>query len=101
MRKVGFFASGALVAALLLFSHLCSAAAAQTEVRIGVPPVPEFVPPMIADSEGYFKSRGLDALSGVIHPEPGSDLRGFRNLVWDLSGAADFLTLEVTATVVK
>ena len=66
MRKVGFFASGALVAALLLFSHFCSAAAAQTEVRIGVPPVPEFVPPMIADSEGYFKSRGLYASIQVI-----------------------------------
>ena len=28
-------------------------------------------------------------------PSPGSSLRGFRNLVWDLSGAADFLSLEV------
>jgi hypothetical protein len=50
-------------------------------------------------SKEYSHSRGLDALSGVIHPEPGSDLRGFRNLLWDFSGSADFLSLEVTATV--
>jgi hypothetical protein len=35
----------------------------------------------------------------VIHPEPGSSLRGFSNIVWDFSGAADFLSLEVHATV--
>jgi hypothetical protein len=50
-------------------------------------------------SKPYARNRGLDALSGVIHPEPGSDLRGFRNLVWDFSGSADFLTFEVTATL--
>ena len=50
-------------------------------------------------SKPYARGRGLDALSGIIHPEPGSDLRGFRNLVWDFSGAADFLTLEVGATL--
>jgi hypothetical protein len=50
-------------------------------------------------SPEYASGRGLDTLSKVIHPEPGSSLRGFRNLVWDLSGAADFLKLEVSASV--
>ena len=50
-------------------------------------------------SRDYAHDRGLDALSGVIHPDPGSSLRGFRNLVWDLSGSADFLSLEVHATL--
>jgi len=50
-------------------------------------------------SKDYAHDRGLDALSGVIHPDPGSSLRGFRNLVWDLSGSADFLSLEVHATL--
>ncbi|MDQ2870271.1 MAG: hypothetical protein M3S32_05975 [Acidobacteriota bacterium] len=50
-------------------------------------------------SREYTRNRGVDALSGVIHPDPGSDLRGFRNLVWDLSGAADFLKLEVYGTL--
>ncbi|MCA1582851.1 MAG: hypothetical protein LC796_15975 [Acidobacteria bacterium] len=50
-------------------------------------------------SREYARHRGVDALSDVIHPEPGSDLRGFRNLVWDLSGAADFLKLEVYGTL--
>jgi hypothetical protein len=50
-------------------------------------------------SSAYGKSRGVDALSRIIHPEPGSSLRGFRNLVWDFSGSADFLKLEVNATV--
>ncbi|MEP6767241.1 MAG: hypothetical protein ABJC61_01130 [Acidobacteriota bacterium] len=50
-------------------------------------------------SREYARHRGVDALSDVIHPEPGSDLRGFRNLVWDFSGAAHFLKLEVYGTV--
>lgn len=50
-------------------------------------------------SQPYASNRGVDALSRVIHPEPGSSLRGFQNLVWDFSGAADFLTLQVNATV--
>lgn len=50
-------------------------------------------------SPEYASGRGLDVLSRLIHPEPGSSLRGFQNLVWDLSGAADFLTLEVTASI--
>jgi hypothetical protein len=50
-------------------------------------------------SREYAHNRGVDGLSGVIHPDPGGSLRGFRNLVWDLSGAADFLSLEVHATL--
>ena len=42
-------------------------------------------------SPAYSRARGVDSLSRVIHPEPGSSLRGFQNLVWDFSGAADFL----------
>ena len=50
-------------------------------------------------SPAYASGRGTDALSKVIHPGPDSSLRGFRNLVWDLSGSADFVTLQVTATI--
>ncbi len=50
-------------------------------------------------SPEYASGRGLDTLSAVIHPEPNSSLRGFRNLAWDFSGAADFLRLEVYASL--
>jgi len=50
-------------------------------------------------SKAYASDRGLDALSRVIHPEPGSSLRGFHDLVWDFSGSADFLALQVNATL--
>ncbi len=50
-------------------------------------------------SPAYASGRGVDSLSGVIHPEPGSSLYRFRNLVWDLSGSADFLSMEVHATL--
>ena len=50
-------------------------------------------------SPAYGQARGTDALSVIIHPEPGSSLRGFQNLVWDFSGSADFLKLEIAATV--
>ncbi len=50
-------------------------------------------------SPAYAPERGQDVLSRVIHPEPGASLRGFQNLVWDLSGAADFLTLQLPVTV--
>ncbi|HEY7111292.1 MAG TPA: hypothetical protein VIA45_00045 [Thermoanaerobaculia bacterium] len=43
--------------------------------------------------------RGRDEISRVIHPEPGASLSGFRNLLWDLSGAADFLTLRLPVTI--
>jgi hypothetical protein len=50
-------------------------------------------------SPAYASARGVDVLSRIIHPEPGSDLREFHNLVWDLSGSADFLNLQVKATL--
>jgi hypothetical protein len=50
-------------------------------------------------SPAYASGRGIDELSRVIHPEPGSDLREFHNLVWDLSGSTDFLNLQVNATL--
>jgi hypothetical protein len=50
-------------------------------------------------SPDYAPSRGQDVLSRVIHPEPGASLRGFHNLIWDLSGAANFLTLQLPVTI--
>ena len=50
-------------------------------------------------SPEYASGRGTDALSKVIHPGSENSLRGFRNLVWDLSGAADFVSLQVGATL--
>ncbi len=50
-------------------------------------------------SPAYASSRGVDVLSAVIHPEPGSGLADFHNLVWDLSGSTDFLNLQVRATL--
>jgi hypothetical protein len=50
-------------------------------------------------SPAYAQLRGTDALSRAIHPEPGSSLRGFRNLIWDFSGAADFVGLTVQCTI--
>jgi len=50
-------------------------------------------------SREYAAARGEDALSRVIHPGPESSLRGFRNLIWDMSGAADFVTLQVPITL--
>lgn len=50
-------------------------------------------------SPEYAPRRGVDALSGRIHPAPDSSLRGFQNVVWDFSGAADFLKLEIAATL--
>jgi hypothetical protein len=50
-------------------------------------------------SKEYASGRGTDALSNAIHPGPDSSLRGFRNVVWDLSGAADFVSLQVPATI--
>ena len=50
-------------------------------------------------SPAYAHGRGMDSLSGIIHPEAGSSLYRFRNLAWDLSGAADFIAMEVRATL--
>ena len=48
---------------------------------------------------GYAVPRGGDALSRVIHPSSDNSLRGFRNVVWDLSGSANFVDLHVDATL--
>jgi NitT/TauT family transport system substrate-binding protein len=40
--------------------------AAQSKITIGVPPVPEFVLPMIAIENGYFRDHGLDATMRII-----------------------------------
>jgi hypothetical protein len=50
-------------------------------------------------SPQYAAGRGTDTLSRTIRPDPGSSLRGFRNLVWDLSGSADFVSLRVKASL--
>jgi hypothetical protein len=50
-------------------------------------------------SPEYAPARGADALSARIHPAPDTSLRGFDGILWDFSGAADFLKLEVAATV--
>ena len=50
-------------------------------------------------SPEYAPKRGEDVLSRVIHPDPGASLRGFQNLIWDLSGAADFLKLQLPVTL--
>jgi hypothetical protein len=50
-------------------------------------------------SPEYGSRHGSDALSQVIHPGPESTLRGFRGIVWDLSGAADFVSLQVPVTL--
>jgi len=48
---------------------------------------------------GKSSGRGTDVLSRVIHPTSENSLRGFHNLVWDLSGAADFVSLQIAANV--
>jgi hypothetical protein len=50
-------------------------------------------------SPPYAQGRGTDELSKAIHPEAGSSLRGFHNLIWDFSGSADFVGLQVPSTV--
>jgi len=50
-------------------------------------------------SPEYADGRGQDVLSRVIHPGHENSLRGFRGLVWDLSGAANFVTLQVPVTI--
>lgn len=53
----------AIVAVQLLFAGI---AAAQIKITIGVPPVPEFVLPMIAVEMGYFREHGIDATIRII-----------------------------------
>jgi hypothetical protein len=57
---------------------------------------PDYVP-LVAG--GKNSGRGMDVLSKVIHPASENSLRGFRNLVWDLSGAADFVSLQIAANL--
>src|SRR5947209_7056119 len=62
------FPYAARLAAALLVNQLSLAgfAAAQTSITIGVPPVPEFVLPMIAVEKGYFRDYGIDASIKII-----------------------------------
>src|SRR5204863_162161 len=54
------------LAALTIQLSLIGFAPAQTKIAIGVPPVPEFVLPMIAIENGYFRDHGLDATMRII-----------------------------------
>ncbi|WP_257168065.1 ABC transporter substrate-binding protein [Bradyrhizobium sp. SRS-191] len=55
-----------MLAALAVQLSMTGLAAAQTKITIGVPPVPEFVLPMIAVEKGYFKDHGIDATIKII-----------------------------------
>jgi NitT/TauT family transport system substrate-binding protein len=54
------------MATIILLLAPISFAAAQSKITIGVPPVPEFVLPMIAIENGYFRDHGLDATIRII-----------------------------------
>ena len=54
------------MAAIILLLAPINFAAAQSKITIGVPPVPEFVLPMIAVENGYFRDHGLDATIRII-----------------------------------
>jgi NitT/TauT family transport system substrate-binding protein len=56
----------AAAAALAIQLSLACSATAQTKMTIGVPPVPEFVLPMIAVEKGYFRDHGIDATIKII-----------------------------------
>jgi NitT/TauT family transport system substrate-binding protein len=66
MRNVMTTLLRATLAVLTIQLALPSFAAAQTKITIGVPPVPEFVLPMIAIEKGYFRDHGIDATIKVI-----------------------------------
>jgi NitT/TauT family transport system substrate-binding protein len=55
----------AAVAIILLLAPF-DFAVAQSKITIGVPPVPEFVLPMIAVENGYFRDHGIDATLRII-----------------------------------
>ena len=62
-----FWRSGfTTIAATILVLGSFSVAMAQARITIGVPPVPEFVLPMIAVEKGYFKENGIEATIRVI-----------------------------------
>jgi NitT/TauT family transport system substrate-binding protein len=54
------------LAAVAMQLALPCLASAQTKIIIGVPPVPEFVLPMIAVDKGYFRDQGIDATIRII-----------------------------------
>jgi NitT/TauT family transport system substrate-binding protein len=54
------------MATIILLLAPIGFAAAQSKITIGVPPVPEFVLPMIAIENGYFRDHGLDATMRII-----------------------------------
>jgi NitT/TauT family transport system substrate-binding protein len=54
------------LAAMILVLAPLEFASAQTKITIGVPPVPEFVLPMIAVEKGYFREHGIDATIKII-----------------------------------
>ena len=56
----------AAMATIILLLAPINFAAAQSKITIGVPPVPEFVLPMIAVENGYFREHGLDATIRII-----------------------------------
>ena len=53
----------AAMAAIILLLAPINFAAAQSKITIGVPPVPEFVLPMVAVENGYFREHRF--------PDPG------------------------------
>jgi NitT/TauT family transport system substrate-binding protein len=66
MRNAIKSISRAALAALVIELSLAGPACAQTKITIGVPPVPEFVLPMIAVEKGYFRDHGIDATIKII-----------------------------------
>src|SRR5437762_9055118 len=54
------------IAATILVLGSFSVAMAQVRITIGVPPVPEFVLPMVAVEKGYFKENGIEATIRII-----------------------------------
>lgn len=54
------------MATIILLLAPINFVAAQSKITIGVPPVPEFVLPMIAIENGYFRDHGLDAMMRII-----------------------------------
>jgi NitT/TauT family transport system substrate-binding protein len=66
MRNAFPYAARLAAAVLVAGMSLAGFAAAQTSITIGVPPVPEFVLPMIAVEKGYFRDHGIDASIKII-----------------------------------
>src|SRR5439155_3978177 len=56
----------ATLAAIILLLAPVNSVVAQGKITIGVPPVPEFVLPMIAVENGYFRDHSVDATIRII-----------------------------------